>query len=208
MPGANTEENKQRRVEAVQLLRTKLAQGYQWVCIDETSWSVGNTAAFGWSRRGDKCFITKSRNGIRLSSIAAIDGTAMSFCTISPGTHTAESFNAYFKRLIARYDQAGVRCVFWVDNCGIHNAMEPIMENTQHCVVFNAACSPELNPIENVFGAWKQRAERDIRTFDGLQGLLAKIAAAFETLEQKVVSASFERCRNEVWAKVYARDDL
>ena len=82
------------------------------------------------------------------------------------------------------------------------------MENTQHCVVLNAAYSTEFNPIENVFGAWKQRAERDIRTFDGLQSLLAKIAAAFETLEQKVVSASFERCRNEVWAKVYAMDDL
>ena len=95
MPGANTDENKQQRVEAVQSLRMKLAQGYQWVCIDETSWCVGNTPAFGWSRRGDKCFITKSRNGIRLSSIAAIDGTGMSFCSISPGTHTRPSASTH-----------------------------------------------------------------------------------------------------------------
>ena len=208
MPGANTEENKQRRLEVVQLLRTKLAQGYQLVFIDETSWSVGNTAAFGWSRRGDKCFIAKSRNGIRLSSIAAINGTGMSFCSISPGTHTPDSFNAYFKRLIARYDQVGIRCVFWVDNCGIHNSMERVVENTQHCVVFNATYSPELNSFENVFGVWKGRTERDITTFDGLQDLLEKIAASFETLEQRVVSASFERCRNEVWAKVFAMGDL
>ena len=132
----------------------------------------------------------------------------MSFCSISPGTHTAECFTAYFKRLIKRYDEAGVRCVFWVDNCGIHNAMESVAANTRHCVVFNAAYSPELNPIENVFGVWNRRAERDVRTFDGLQGLLEKIAAAFETLEQNIVSASFERCRNEVWPKAIAMEDL
>ena len=69
--------------------------------------------------------------------------------------------------------------------------------------MFNAEYSPELNPIENVFGVWKGRTERDITTFDGLQDLLEKIAASFETLEQRVVSASFERCRNEVWTKVF-----
>ena len=119
-----------------------------------------------------------------------------------------ECFNAHFKRLIARYDQTGVRCVFWVDHCGIHNAMESIVENTRHCVGFNAAYSPEVNQIENMFGVWKQQAEWDVRSFDGLQGLLEKIVAEFETIEQNVVSASFELCRNEVWPKAYAMEDL
>ena len=65
-----------------------------------------------------------------------------------------------------------------------------------------------MNQIENVFGVWKGRTERDIRTFDGLQDLLEKIAASFETLEQRVASSSFERCRNEVFAKVFAMGDL
>ena len=59
-PAANTAENKTRRLEAIQQLRDKMAAGYWWVCIDETSWSVGNTTAYGWSRRGDRCFITKA----------------------------------------------------------------------------------------------------------------------------------------------------
>ena len=35
MPGANTAENKEKRIEAVQMLRMRMAQGYQWVCIDD-----------------------------------------------------------------------------------------------------------------------------------------------------------------------------
>ena len=208
MPGANTAENKEKRVQAIQELRSEMAQGYQWVCIDETSWSVGNTPAFGWARRGEKCFITKSRNGIRLTSIAAIDGTGMSYCSISPGTHNVETFSTHFKRLIKRYDEVGIRCVLWVDNCGIHHLMISIAENSRHCVVFNATYSPELTSIENVFGIWKRRAERDIRTFDGLQDLLAKIGNAFETLEQREITSSFERCRNDVWPMVFEGRNL
>ena len=74
--------------------------------------------------------------------------------------------------------------------------------------MFNAAYSPELNPIENVFGVWKQRAERDVRSFDGLRRLLGKIVAEFETIELNFVLASFERCPNEVWPRVFATEDL
>ena len=38
-----------------------------------------------------------------------------------------------------------------------------LVRNTNHVVVFNSAYSPELNPIENIFGIWKRKAEKDIR---------------------------------------------
>ena len=79
---------------------------------------------------------------------------------------------------------------------------------TQHCVVFNAAYSPELNPIENIFGIWKRYAERDIREWRGLQELIDKIAAAFRRIESNFVTAAMERCRTDVWQKVLDREDL
>ena len=110
-----------------------------------------------------------------------------------------ETFNAYFRRLIATYDEVNLRCVFWVDNCQIHNQMREIVEGSSHCVVFNAANSPELNPIENIFGVWKTKAERDVRVWTNLQDLLDKVAEAFTKVESNSVTAAMERCRTEVW---------
>ena len=74
--------------------------------------------------------------------------------------------------------------------------------------MFNAAYSPELNPIENVFGIWKRRAERTIRTWDGLEDFLQKLKTSFMQIESHEVVASIEGCRSEVWAKALRREDL
>ena len=207
-PAANTDQNKTRRIEAITQLRDKFGAGYSWVCIDETSWRVGNTTAYGWSKRGDPCFVTKARGGIALTSIAAIDNNGVSYCNITTTTNTTETFSAYFRHLIGKYDRAGRPCVFWVDNCRIHNEMRRIVEGTRHCVVFNAAYSPELHPIENIFSIWKTYAERDLREWTNLQDLLNKIAAAFMRIEAHHVAAAMEKCRTDVWMKVVERRDL
>ena len=197
-----------RRLEAVQQLSDKLGAGYTWVCIDETSWRVGNTTAYGWAKRGDRCFVTKSRGGISLTSIAAIDTNGVGYCNITTTTNTIETFNAYLRYLVARYDRVNRPCVFWVDNCRIHNDMQNVLAGSRHCVVFNAAYSPELNPIENIFGIWKRYAERDVRVWTNLQDLLDKIAAAFMRIEPHHVAAAMERCRTDVWMKVVQMQDL
>lgn len=98
--------------------------------------------------------------------------------------------------------------MFWVDNCRIHNEMTEIVRGSRHCVVFNAACSPELHPIETIFRLWKKYAERDILVWTNLQDILDKIAAAFSMIEPNHVTASMERCRTDVWMKVLEMQDL
>ena len=110
--------------------------------------------------------------------------------------------------MMKTYDDSGVRCVFWCDNCSLHNGMTTLVEGTNHRVVYNAPYSPELNPIENVFGIWKQRAESSIRTWDGLEDFLEKIRLSFLRIESHEVVASIERCRSDVWAKALRREDL
>ena len=101
---------------------------------------------------------------MRITSIASIDSTGIGECFLVCGSTDKEFFEATFKRMMKTYDDAGVRAVFWCDNCSIHNGVEQLVEGTNHRVVFNAPHSPELNPIENIFGIWKRRAETTIRT--------------------------------------------
>ena len=98
--------------------------------------------------------------------------------------------------------------LFWCDNCSIHSGIRQLVEGSRHCVVFNAPFSPELNPIENVFGIWKRRAEESIRVWDDLDDFLEKIKTSFLQIEPQEVRASMERCRSEVWAKAMRREDL
>ena len=94
------------------------------------------------------------------------------------------------------------------DNCRIHNQMEETVAGSRHCVIFNAAYSPELNPIENIFGLLKRYAERDVRVWTDLQDLLDKIAAAFSRIEANHVMAAMERCQTDVRMKVLQMEDL
>ena len=132
----------------------------------------------------------------------------MGDCFLVCGSTDKALFEAAYKRMLKAFDDNGIRCVFWCDNCTLHNGMEGLVEGTNHRVVFNAPYSPELNPIENVFGLWKRHAESTIRTLDGLDDFLRKIEQSFLLIESHEVLASIERCRSEVWAKALRREDL
>ena len=163
---------------------------------------------YGWSARGSRCFITKAKNGMRLTSIASIDSTGMGDCFIVCGSTDKALFEGAFKRMMKTYDDSSVRAVFWCDNCSLHNGVERLVEGMNHRVVFNAPYSPELNPIENIFGIWKRRAESTIRLWEGLDDFLGKIKESFLQIESHEVLASMERCRSEVWAKALRFEDL
>ena len=77
-----------------------------------------------------------------LTSISAIDTNGVGYCNITTTTNTTETFNAFFQCLIAFYDEAGLRCVLWVDNFRIHNQMKEIVVGSRHCVVFNTTYNP------------------------------------------------------------------
>ena len=132
----------------------------------------------------------------------------MGDCFLVCGSSDRAVFEASFRSVMKSYDDLGVLAVFWCDNCSIHNGINQLVEGSRHCVVFNAPYSPELNPIENVFGIWKRRAEESIRVWDGLDEFLRKIKTSFLDIEPHEVLASIERCRSEVWAKVMRREDI
>ena len=85
---------------------------------------------------------------------------------------------------------------------------EEIVAGILHCDLFNSTNSPELNPVENIFGLWKRHAERDVRVWTDRQDLLDKIAAPFSRIEANHVTAAMERCRTDVLLKVLQMGDI
>ena len=55
------------------------------------------------------------------------------------------------------------QCVFFMDNAPVHDkmAIDDLCAKSNQKVEYNAPYSPELNPIENFFGIWKQRVMKE-----------------------------------------------
>ena len=83
-----------------------------------------------------------------------------------------------------------------------------LLNGTNHTVIFNAPYSPELNPIEMVFGIWKSRIERELREWESLENLLEQIKNGFETLQRHEVKRCIEHVRQVVWPSAFERNDL
>ena len=108
-------------MQAIETLNRMIRGGYRWVCLDESSWCVATTAVYGWSKRGERCFVTKGRNGIRITSIATIDATGMGDCFLVCESSDRAVFKASIKRAMKSYDDVGVRAVFCFDSYSIRS---------------------------------------------------------------------------------------
>ena len=74
--------------------------------------------------------------------------------------------------------------------------------------MFSTPRTAPVEHIENIFGLWKRYAERDVRVWTDIQGLIDKVAAPFSRIEENHVTAAMERCRTDVWLKVLQMGDL
>ena len=66
-------------------------------------------SVYGWSKRGERCFATNGKNGIRITSIATIDAPGMGDCFLVCGSTDRAVFEASFKRVMKTHDDIGVR---------------------------------------------------------------------------------------------------
>ena len=132
----------------------------------------------------------------------------MGYCNLITAANTLDTFDAYFKRLMKYYDEQQRKCVFWIDNCKIHNHVKEMVAGTNHVVIFNAAYSAELNPIENIFGIWKNRIEKEMRLFTNIENFIKIISDSFEQISPEECQRTFEHVRNVVWPKAFNREVL
>ncbi len=128
-----------------------LVEGYEWVCIDETRFDVGYVRVKGWSKKGKKVYIHRKKRGFSCSALTAIGPNGMLYCTLVRGKVTAEIYDAFLDHLAEELKSDGP-IVFWMDNASIHNNAQEKFKSSKHKVFFITLYSPEIYPIENIFG--------------------------------------------------------
>ena len=102
--------------------------------------------------------------------------------------------------------------VLYMDNASIHSdeALQQLCAQTGHILIMGPEYTPEMNPIELLFGFWKGRT----RTLLGA-GLhldrdvyMRAIQEAFQTITEDQIRASVNHVFYEVYPKVYRREDI
>lgn len=227
----NSEATKAARIDYVKDVQADFTHNY--IYIDEVGYSIGTRRTRGRSRRGTPVIqrlpCLQSPN---VSICAAIDGVhGVILHERRSGAFTAEDFKGFIVKLIQHCeDQLKMKKVMLVfDNCRIHHAADldaiPQIASGDFAYKFLPPYSPNLNPIENVFGMIKMHYQHLIDTeysdllvetynapfgtqMQSRQELLdAAFARAISMVSNDDVAHSFSHLR-EYFEKVLNHEDI
>lgn len=155
-------------------------QDSRFVFIDETSFKMANGPKKGWALKGKKIFLRKTRNLTMYFLAAAISHEGVLAYQIFKGGYTSRCHSLFMNGLCHFLKGEGVdfqKTYFIMDNVRSHGSefvKATINGNIQ--VMFNAPYSPYLNPIEMIFGQWKQKVFK--RTYYEEKALLTEVFKA------------------------------
>ncbi|OHT05266.1 hypothetical protein TRFO_27008 [Tritrichomonas foetus] len=170
-------------------------EGFVWTAVDEVSIQIGNIRRRAWSQKGEKAFINVKPQSYRCSAIAAISNNGMSYCLLVPGTVNSELFNKFMQ-------------VFWLDNARIHGQIENVVKKGNYIAIFKSAYSPELNPIELIFGHWKSIIKKKVKEWLNEIELYQKIANCFNNIDPTETRKVMTHVSTKVFSKVINREDI
>lgn len=194
-PNSNSMDNKIIRKERVKELSQCLVDGYEWVCIDETRFDVGYIRVKGWSKKGKRLYIHRKKRGFSCTGITAIGHNGILYCALIRGKVTADVYDAFLEHLANELKNQGP-VVFWMDNARIHEHAIQKFQNSKHKVIFNAPYSPEMNPIENIFGIWKEKIPKEVVQFESEVDLLELIQKTFQMIDPSEIRKTMESTRD------------
>ncbi|KAH7817325.1 putative transposase [Monocercomonoides exilis] len=205
---ANSEENKILRIKFIEKLNEYQMDGAMIFYIDETSWNVECVRKYGWSPVGEKVLIPPPPVHQSLTAITSISQSGMGYSEVIRGSINHEVFEAYIKRFLLSIKVHG-SSVIVMDNASIHHLnTDAIIMEAGHHVLYNAAYSPILNPIENVFGYWKKRAEESSCIWKGENHFIAVLVDTFKDITAREVRRTIANVENEIWPLVLEKKDL
>ena len=219
-PTSDSEENKKIRYERCKELDQYLKNGFEWVCIDETRFEVGYLKKYGWGERGTRTVNRKKKHGFSGTAITAISSEGFAYCQFVRGSVTSDIFLRFLTKLRKQFPQEA-DIVIWLDNASIHKAAMKVFPQDEQTkkrlkeegkrwipVIFNAAYSPELNPIENVLSDWKRIVEEKITRWNSEEELINLITDAYCTMGRRTIRKSMERVRRVGFKLVSEMKDL
>ena len=205
---SNSETNKALRIERITALYNAEAAGKTVVYVDETSFEIGTLGpSRGYSETGTPVYSYTNSRGTRFSILSAILTNGVSYCLVVTGSVDTEVFNGYIDILLSKLVGSG-SIVFWMDNALIHNGVRAQLEGLDHSVIFNAPYSPELNPIEKIFGVLKNKVRATGRNTTDRGEFLRFINEVLDDIHPDVVRRTILSTRTDVWQQVLNNDDI
>jgi DDE superfamily endonuclease len=175
--------DEEERNEYQQAINTMVAYPEMLVYLDESQKDRNSSRRRRmWSKRGQSPFRTAYFDGShrkRYTLLAAcdIDGFIFEACEtveqsrgvedgdMTRGTIDTERFNMWVEEklipTLGRYEDSEPRSIVVMDNATIHSRAKEVIEAAGAKVIFLPPYSPDLNPIELMFGEYKKTLKRN-----------------------------------------------
>lgn len=161
----NTLRNKEKRKDFLLKLLEYQAAGKHIFYMDETNINLWCSRGRGWSKKGRRAVklavVSRGRN---MHVIACIGNDGIGHWEHQFGSFKKPECQAFVRRV---FDQLRLSCdltdvVLVVDNAPCHSAVEDVLRDVQYSaatILRLGPYSPMLNPIENVFSAFKSQVK-------------------------------------------------
>ncbi len=139
-------------------------------CLDETGFEVISNPRYGYSKKGTRCYFD-DKTKRRLKRIHAVFMISKE-CIVNYELYD-EAINQ--ERLIDFLNKSVYEGDILMDNHSVHHGkiVKEYLKNKHVNVLYNVAYSPELNPIEEVFGVLKRSLKlKVIRNMDEMKNAI------------------------------------
>lgn len=206
-PTTDIEKLKDERIVVIQKLHHYISKGFRPLFVDETHWRLGLVSKRARSEKGSPSVVHQSSSSSDLTVIASCSEIGMHHCQCIYGSNDFDVFRTYIKTLINDIKDLG-KFVIFLDNVNLHHnkETEDIIINSGNKILFNATYSSPMNPIENIFSIWKQRAE--YLDYINREELLIRIGNSFKTLTSQECYSTIQHVFHSIHRDVINRIDI
>lgn len=162
----NSEENRRKRREYVELLLQSRANGRTIIWIDETNFNLYCRRKEGRSKIGHRAkIIIPTCKGSNLHCIGAMSSTRILSFEHRRGSYKSAECKVWLRQLIELCANEGIeRPTFVIDNAPVHNNLESVLRPEEDIEIIRLApYSYLLNPIELLWSSFKQSVKRQLQ---------------------------------------------
>ena len=177
--------------------------------LDETGFNLHVSVTRAWSEVGQTPVVVVPTNkGQNVSALVCISTAGVKTMTIKDGAFNSADFLVFLTDLAHQFQELlRGEAVIVMDNAKIHHAADVIqfLEENGIRYQFLPPYSPELNPIELLFGTVKAAYRRDgpAQTRGEMKG---RIRATFQTVDEQVDLRRYYAHAREFVAKAMNRE--
>ncbi len=154
------------KFKVCRLLLAYMHEGRSVIFIDEAGFAVGMHAEYSYAQRGQRPFRIRRTRSKLLNLIMGVTSERVFCYQVRKGLNNEHSFLSFLIELYRKLQQLGPdhlsKTVLFLDNASFHKSALSMkfLKLLPFPVLFNAPGSPELNPIELVFGEIKRRLKK------------------------------------------------